>query len=374
MVVAFQQTLLWLPIGFGCLPYQHGDLPQTALTPARGCRFSTDTSLVTCRVRPSTVSTRRSSTDCTNTCTWLSLFNRHLSGYLSGSAVYRVNTEIFHRLHVHVVKGIYGCGMCHAVVCGSGMCQSSSTDTFLATCWVRPSTASTRRSSTDCTCTWLHVSVTCVRALQQTPSSAIHRVSTEIFHRLHVHVVKGIYGCGMCHVVVCGSGMCQSSSIDTFLAACQARPSTMSTGRSSTDCTCTWSHVALTCVRALQQTPGSAVQRVRTEIFHRLHVHVVACGCDMRQSSSTDTSQHGDLPHARGSGNIWLRRVSELFNRHLFGTCRARSSTASTQRSSTDCTNTSTWLCVAVVCVRAFQHTPDSAVHLVNTEIFHILH
>ena len=224
---------------------------------------------------------------------WLSLFNRHLCAYLSGSAVYRVNTEIYHRLHVHVVA------------CSCDTCQSSSTDTKLG---------HTPRQHRD---------------LPQTAQ--------------HVHVVKGIYGRGMCYVVVCGCGMCQSSSTDTFLAACQARPSTVSTRRSSPDCMCTW-----------------------------LNVAVARC-----QSSSTDTRlgrakcQNGDLPHtARARGCIWLWHASELFTRYQ-AAARQHGGLAST----------CTWLreYVAAACVRALQQTPlwhvsGSIVHRVDTEIFHRLH
>ena len=206
------------------------------------------------------------------------LFNRHLSGCVSGSAVYGVNTKIFPRLHVHVVE-----------------CCCGTLSELFNRHQARSCKMSERRSSTYCTCTWLHMAVACVRALHQIPGcSASTRRSS-----FHVHVVKGI----------CGCGVCQSSATDTSLArvgldrpprrhrdlpqtsltparGCvqlwhvselfsrhQAGPCISSIRRSSTDCTktCTWLCAAVACVRAFQQTPGWAVHLVNTEIFHRLH-------------------------------------------------------------------------------------------------------
>ena len=215
-------------------------------------------------------------------CVWLwhvsQLFNRHLSGCVSGSAVYGVNTKIFPRLHVHVVE-----------------CCCGTLSELFNRHQARSCKMSERRSSTYCTCTWLHMAVACVRALHQIPGcSASTRRSS-----FHVHVVKGI----------CGCGVCQSSATDTSLArvgldrpprrhrdlpqtsltparGCvqlwhvselfsrhQAGPCISSIRRSSTDCTktCTWLCVAMACVGAFQQTPGSAFHRVNTENFHRLH-------------------------------------------------------------------------------------------------------
>ena len=156
----------------------------------------------------------------------------------------------------------------------------------------------------------------------------------------------------------------------------QARPCNVSERRSSTDCTCTWLHVAVTCVRAPQQTP------VNTEIFH-MHVVQGIYGCGVCQSSSTDTSlarvgldrpprRHRDLPQTALTpprGCVWLWHVSELFNTHQTRPC-----ISSIRRSSTYYTNACTWLCVAVACVRALHPTPGSAFHRVNTENFHRLH
>ena len=142
------------------------------------------------------------------------------------------------------------------------------------------------------TCTWLCVAVACVRDFQQTQGSAVHLVNTEIFHRLHENV----------HVVVCGYGMCQSSSPDTRLGLppCQhgerpqtaltparvwlwhvselfnrhqARPCNASKRRSFTDCIsmCTWLCVAVACVRALHLTPlGRALSC--TLLIHKLSI------------------------------------------------------------------------------------------------------
>ena len=202
---ALHQTPLWLRVGLGRPPCQHGDLPQTAL----------------------------------KTCMWLSLFNRHISAYRR----------------------------------------------------VLPFTVSSRRSSTDCTCTWLHVAVTRVKALQQTPSSAMHRVNTEIFHRLHntctwlKEYIAAACVTWLCVAVACVRALQQTPFwLCVGLGRLRCQHEDLPQTACARGCMLLW-HV----VRALQQTPGSVVQNVRTEIFHRLHVHVVACGCGMCQSSSPDT-------------------------------------------------------------------------------------